>query len=90
MRDRLIADGETALRRWGSVRMLMICVPMVLDLLLYYLFGAVVGFFYMAVIHLLTITFVFPTKRRCEHECRAEEQPAEGPMQDDSSHQGQP
>lgn len=90
VRDRLIADGETALRRWGSVRMLMICVPMVLDLLLYYLFGAVVGFFYMAVIHLLTITFVFPTKRHCDHECRAEEQPAEDPMQDDPSHQGQP
>ena len=68
----------------------MICVPMVLDLLLYYLFGAVVGFFYMAVIHLLTITFVFPTKRRCDHECRAEEQAAEDPMQDDPSHQGQP
>jgi len=40
VRDRLIADGETALRRWGSVRMLMICVPMVLDLLLYYLRGS--------------------------------------------------
>ena len=26
VRDRLIADGETALRRWGSVRMLMICL----------------------------------------------------------------
>ena len=52
---------------------------------------AVAGeYFYMAVIHLLTITFVFPTKRRCEHECRAEEQAAEDPMQDDSSHQGQP
>ena len=44
----------------------------------------------MTVIHLLTITFVFPTKRRCEHECRAEQQPAEDPMQDDPSHQGQP
>lgn len=69
VKRRLIARKERALLRWGSVRLLMLCVPMVLDAAFYYLFGAVVGFCYMAVIHLLSLTFVFPTKKRCDYDC---------------------
>lgn len=79
VRQQLTERREAALLRWGSLRILMVCVPMVIDLLLYYLFGSVVGFFYMAVIHLLTITFVFPTQRRCEHDCL----PAQEPVQEE-------
>lgn len=69
VKQNLIEGRDGALLLWGSVRILMLCVPMIADSLLYYLFGSVVGFFYMAVIYLLTLTFVFPTKRRCEHDC---------------------
>ena len=78
VRQALAATREKALLRWGSVRLLLLCVPMVADMAFYYLFGAVVGFFYMAVIYLLSLTFVFPTKRRCTHDCQPLEAPEAG------------
>ena len=35
---------------WGSVRMMMLCVPMILNTFFYYAFGDSVSFFYLAVI----------------------------------------
>lgn len=81
VRQALATTQEKALLRWGSVRILLLCVPMVADMAFYYLFGAVVGFFYMAVIYLLSLTFVFPTKRRFAHDC----QPVEAPQADEST-----
>lgn len=54
---------------WGSVRMMMLCVPMILNTFFYYAFGDNVSFFYLAVILALSLFFVFPNKKRCEHEC---------------------
>ena len=65
----LVEEKASGLLRWGSVRLLLLCVPMVLDMAFYYLLGAVVGFFYMTVIYVLSLFFVFPTKRRCAHDC---------------------
>ena len=54
---------------WGSVRIMMLCVPMILNTFFYYAFGDSVSFFYLAVILALSLFFVFPNKKRCEHEC---------------------
>lgn len=69
-RFRRVADSLTAhgaLRRWGMLRMLMLCVPMVANTLLYYLYMNV-AFGYMGIILLLCLAFVMPTKVRCESE----------------------
>ena len=47
----------------------MLCLPMVLNVFFYYAFGDVAGFYYLAIILALSLFFVFPTKKRCEHEC---------------------
>ena len=54
---------------WGSVRMMMLCVPMILNTFFYYAFGDNASFFYLAVILALSLFFVYPSKKRCEHEC---------------------
>lgn len=61
---------EKALMKWGTFRMMLLCLPMTLNVLFYYLFGSSVGFFYMAVIYVLSLVFILPTKGRCENECR--------------------
>ena len=53
-----------ALLSWGSLRLLMLCVPMVLNTLLYYMF-MLPSFGYMAIILFLSIFFVFPSMERC-------------------------
>lgn len=59
-----------ALLRWGLARMLMLCVPMVVNTLLYYVYMNV-AFGYMGIILLLCLAFVCPTKSRCESEVKA-------------------
>lgn len=56
-----------ALLRWGLLRLSMLCLPMVANTLLYYLYMNV-AFGYMAIILLLCLAFVWPTKDRCEAE----------------------
>lgn len=58
------ADG---LLRYGTLRLLMLCVPMVANALLYYLYMNV-AFGYMGIILFLCMAFVLPTKGRCEAE----------------------
>lgn len=65
---RLISDDKVRqLRLWGSVRMAMLCVPMVANLVLYYSFVHA-GFGYMSIILLLALFFVYPTSSRCYNE----------------------
>lgn len=59
--------SAAALLRWAMLRLLMLCVPMVVNLLLYYLFMNV-AFGYMSIILVLCLFFVVPTKSRCEAE----------------------
>ena len=56
-----------ALRRWGLVRMLLLCVPMAANTLLYYLYMNV-AFGYMGIILFLCLAFVYPSESRCESE----------------------
>lgn len=58
------------LLRWGMVRLLMLCLPMLANTLLYYMFMNV-AFGYMAIILLLCLVFVLPTRSRCESELRS-------------------
>lgn len=69
----LTADKGRALVRWGSIRMAMLCVPMVANTLLYYLFGLNVAFGYMAIICLACLVFVYPSANRCASETGGEQ-----------------
>lgn len=72
---RSMASGGAQLR-WSLVRILMLCVPMAANTLLYYLYMNV-AFGYMGIILLLCLAFVLPTRARCEAE-------AAGPCTTDS------
>ena len=68
------ATASNALLVWGSVRMLMLCVPMVANTLIYYLSGLTVSFAYMAIILALCLFMVYPSKERCSFETTKERQ----------------
>ena len=53
---------------YGTIRILMLCVPMSLCMLFYYVFGLNVRFFYLSIICALCLFMVYPTMRRCLHE----------------------
>ena len=55
------------LLRCGMLRLLMLCVPMLINAVLYYLYMSV-AFGYMGIILFLCMAFVVPTKGRCEAE----------------------
>lgn len=63
----LKVDPERALLRWGTLRLLLLCVPMFVNALLYYLYMAT-SFGYMGLILVLCLFFVYPSRRRCEIE----------------------
>lgn len=65
------ADG---LRRYGMLRLLMLCVPMLANTIFYYLYMNV-AFGYMGIILFLCMAFVLPTKGRCEAEMNDGETP---------------
>lgn len=67
VRDRLVRRKEKALLKWGLVRILILCVPLLADVLLYYLFMQPT-FGYLAIIIVLCMVFVFPSKGRCNYE----------------------
>jgi len=60
-------DSPKKLLRWGTLRMSMLGLPMVVNTFFYYLYLAV-AFGYMAIILALCMIFVCPTKGRCESE----------------------
>lgn len=59
--------GARALNSWGSLRVLLIGLPMLINTLLYYLFMSV-AFGYMAIILFLCIIFIYPSKERCRQD----------------------
>ena len=61
------SSAEAALRKWGSVRLLMLTLPMLVNCWLYYQFMNV-AFGYMGIIGLLSLCFVYPSKARCNQE----------------------
>lgn len=68
----LLHDDESSASRhllfWGTIRMMMLCVPMVVCMFLYYAFGLNVRFFYLSVICALCLFMVYPSLGRCLHE----------------------
>lgn len=67
VRKMMEGKGVDDLLRWGSVRLCMLVVPMMVNAVLYYLFMNV-AFGYMGIIGLLCLVFVYPSKTRCESE----------------------
>ena len=67
----LITMKEFALKKWGTMRLSLLVIPMVVNTLLYYLFMNTT-FGYMAIIQLLCLPFVFPTMSRCLSEVESE------------------
>lgn len=70
--DDLTSRKAPALMKWGTIRLLMLEVPMVVNTLLYYIYMNTT-FGYMAIILLLCLPFVFPSLSRCEDEVRSDE-----------------
>lgn len=68
----LTSSPASGLMLWGTVRMMMLCVPIVVNTLLYYQFMNV-ALGYMAIIGLICLVFVYPGKGRCEAETNSEE-----------------
>lgn len=69
--EALTSDGANSAKNllfWGSMRIVMLCVPMLLNTLFYYIFGIVVSFGYMAIILLLCLFMVYPSMGRCISE----------------------
>ncbi len=67
----LTADPAAAPSRllWlGTLRMMMLCVPLILDTLFYYQFGLDVSFGYMAIILFLCLFMIYPSLGRCLYE----------------------
>jgi len=68
----LAMGKEKALLRFGTMRMMMICLPMVVNTFLYYQFMNV-AFGYMAIIGLICLAFINPSMNRCKNEVSIEE-----------------
>ena len=65
--NKLASDTLLHFERWGIVRLCLLNVPMVINLVCYYLFvGA--GFGYLAIILVLSLFFVYPSLSRCYNE----------------------
>lgn len=69
----LQAGREHALRLWGTVRLQMVCVPLLANTLLYYTTGMNVAFGYMAIILLISLAFVYPSEARCVADISSDE-----------------
>ena len=63
----LKTEGAKALKKWGSLRIAMLGVPLFVNTLLYYLFLNTT-FGYMAIITLISMVFIFPSAEKCEYE----------------------
>ena len=67
----LMQRKETALGKWATLRLLLLELPMVVNTLLYYMYMQTT-YGYMAIIALLALPFVYPSKSRCQDEIEEE------------------
>ena len=56
-----------ALLKWGAVRLLLLCLPLIVSVIAYYFFQKT-AFGYMALILALCLFFVYPSKQKCLQE----------------------
>jgi len=68
IRRQLVEQPARKLLGWGMLRLLMLGVPMLVCVYFYYLFFMEAAFGYLAIILLLSMMFVLPTKGKCEAE----------------------
>lgn len=70
IRQQLREQREKALLKWGLLRMDLLCLPMILNAVCYYVFMTP-AFAYLSAILLLSLVFIFPTYNRCQAETEA-------------------
>lgn len=68
----LLERKAEALKKWGTLRLLMLGVILIGNTLLYYMLAYEPAFGYLAVITALVMPFVMPTMRRCIAETSPE------------------
>ena len=73
IRKKLIEGKEKALRIWGTLRLLMLIAPMLVNILYYYWFMNPT-FGYLGIILFICLFFVYPTWGRCMKETHTESQ----------------
>ena len=71
VKNKLTASPSEALLKFGTIRMMMLVVPLFLCVLFYYLFMKA-AFGYLAIILLLCLGFVVPTMNKCLAETSSE------------------
>ena len=64
-------DRAQHLLPWGVARMILLCVPILINTLSYYWFLNV-AYGYMSIIGLLCLVFVYPSLQRCHDEISGE------------------
>ncbi|HCC87139.1 MAG TPA: hypothetical protein DEQ17_02590 [Prevotella sp.] len=67
VRRQLLLSPIHSLVTWGTLRLCMLAVPMMVNCWLYYMFMNV-AFGYMGIICVLCLCFVYPSKARCQME----------------------
>ncbi len=67
VRRQLVERKGDALLPWGTARLNMLCLPMLVNTFMYYQTMAP-AFGYMAIILVLCLFFVYPSADRCEEE----------------------
>ena len=72
IRRKLVAQKGDALLVWGTARINMLCLPMLINTFMYYQTMAP-AFGYMAIILMLCLFFVYPSMERCTDETSGEE-----------------
>ena len=73
----LLERKALALKKWGTIRLLMLGVILIGNTLLYYMLGYEPAFGYLAIITALVLPFVVPTMKRCEAETSVNEEETE-------------
>ena len=68
----LVAQRESALLRWGLVRISILGLLLIINTILYYLYAYEPAFGYLAVMVLLCMPFILPTMSRCLSETEDE------------------
>jgi hypothetical protein len=63
--------------KWGGIRILILGLLLVVNTLLYYIYGFEPTYGYLAVMVMLTMPFVLPTMGRCKAETEEPVEPKE-------------
>ena len=72
---KLVEQKESALLFWGTARINLLCLPMLINTFMYYQAALSPAFGYMAIILFLSSFFVYPSMSRCLAETEDGEKP---------------